>query len=146
MESNILYILLQTTIRESMNRLMNITADAEIHKVDCATEEEVDEFEEGLIGGPKLNPMRPYLETGRCTKWNYELCELFVEHFQDEQEVEFPNSHREIIADMFLARLGRLSRTWRDRDLAPEMQKEKVRKMRELARRNTRRVDVSYAL
>ena len=50
-----------------MNWLMNITADAEIHKVDCATEEEADEFEDGQAVGPNLNPMRPYLDTGRHT-------------------------------------------------------------------------------
>ena len=91
-----------------MNRLMNITADAEIHKVNCATEEEADDFEEGYTEGPELNPMRPYLETGRNTKWNYELCELFVEHFQEEQEVILSKSDIDIVEDMFLARLSRL--------------------------------------
>jgi hypothetical protein len=56
-----------------MNRLMNITADAEIHQVDSATEEEVDDFETGQGMGHELNPMRPYLETGRHTTWNDEL-------------------------------------------------------------------------
>ena len=130
-----------------MNRLMNITADAEIHKVNCATEEEADDFEEGYTEGPELNSMRPYLETGRNTKWNYELCELFVEHFQEEQEVILSKSDIDIVEDMFLARLSRLSRTWREYQAhTPEAQEEKGQRTKELARRNTRRVDVSYSL
>jgi hypothetical protein len=128
-----------------MNRLMNITADAEIHKVDCATEEEADDFENGQTEGPELNPMRPYLETARYTTWNYELSELFVEHFQEEQEVTLSKSDRETVADMFLARLSRLQRTWREyQTLTPQTREEKGRRTKELARRNTRRVDVSY--
>jgi hypothetical protein len=38
-----------------------------------ATEEEVDDFETGQGMGHELNPMRPYLETGRHTTWNDEL-------------------------------------------------------------------------
>jgi hypothetical protein len=45
-----------------MNRLINITADAQIHKIDCATEDDVDEFEDNPTVGPDLNPMRPYLD------------------------------------------------------------------------------------
>ena len=128
-----------------MNRLMNISADAEIHKVDCATEEEVDDFEDGQAEGPELSPMRPYLNTGRHTRWNNELSELFVEHLQEEEEVVFTQKDREIAEQMFLARLGRLSRTWREYwNLTPERLEEKRQRTMELARRNTRRLDVSY--
>ena len=63
---------------------MNITADAEIHKVDCVTEEDIDYFEDGQTEGPDLNPMCPYLNTGRHTRWNHKLFKLFVEHFQED--------------------------------------------------------------
>jgi hypothetical protein len=130
-----------------MNRLLNISTDAEIHKVDCATEEEADDFEDGQTVGPELDPMRPYLDTGRHTRWNDEICELFVEHFQKEEEVTFTKRDTEMVEDMFNDRLGRLSRKWREhRILTPEMQEEKAQRTRELARRNTRRVDVSYPL
>ena len=130
-----------------MNRLMNISADAEIHKINCATEEDADDFEDGQTVGPNLNPMRPYLDTGRHTRWNYELSELFIEHFQEELEVTFTNADREMVEEMFLARLSRLSRTWREyKTLTPEEREKKGQRTKELARRNTRRVDVSYYL
>jgi hypothetical protein len=130
-----------------MNRLMNISKDAEIHKVDCATEEEADDFEDGQTVGPELDPMRPYLDTGRHTRWNDELSELFVEHFQEEQAVMFTNKDKGMVADMFLDRLSRLSRRWREyQTLTPEAQEDKEQRRKELARRNTRRVDVSYSL
>jgi hypothetical protein len=130
-----------------MNRLMNINADTEIHKVDCVTEEDADDFEDGQTVGPELNPMRPYLDTSRHTRWNDELSELFFEHFQEEEGVVFTKKDREMVEDMFLARLGRLSRTWREYwILSPEGRKKKGQRTKGLARRNTRRVDVSYSL
>ena len=117
-----------------MNRLMNITADAEIHKVDCATEEEVDDFGDGQTVGPELNPMRPYLETSRHTMWNDELSELFIEHLQEEEEVIFMQKDREMVEEMFLARLGQLSRRWWEHwTLTPEGQEEKMQRARGLA-------------
>ncbi|KAF8801718.1 hypothetical protein BYT27DRAFT_7114412 [Phlegmacium glaucopus] len=131
-----------TAIRESMNRLMNISADAEIHKVDCITEEEADDFEEGQAVGPELNPMHPYLDTSKHTRWNNELAKLFVEHLQEEEEgVTFTQKDKEMVEEMFLARLGRLSRTWREYwTLSPEGREKKRQRMRGLAQRNTRRL------
>ena len=58
--------------------------------------------------------MHPYLDTGRHTMWNNELSELFVEHFQDEEEAVFMEKDKEMVAEMFLARLFRLSHKWRE--------------------------------
>lgn len=117
-----------------MNQLMKITADAEIHKVDCATEEEADDFENGENDGPLLDPMRPYLETGRNTKWNYELCEAFVQYFETEEGGMFTKNDTEMVADMFLARLSRLSRMWREyQALSPDTQEKKKERTRKLA-------------
>src|SRR5271154_513560 len=130
-----------------MNRLMNISADAEIHKVNCATEEDVDDFEDGQTVGPEVNPMCPYLDSSRHTRWNNELAELFVEHFQEEEGVVFTERDRGMVEDMFLARLGRLSRTWREYwSLTPEGREKKGERVKGLARRDTRRVDVGYSL
>jgi hypothetical protein len=129
-----------------MNRLMYISADAKIHEVNCATEEEVDDFEDGHAVGPELNPMRPYLNTSRHTRWNDELSELFVEHFQEEEDVIFTQRDVAMVEEMFLARLGRLSRMWREYwTLSPEGLEEKRQRTNALARKNTRRVDVSYS-
>jgi hypothetical protein len=130
-----------------MNRLLNITADAQIHKIDCATEDDVDEFEDNPTVGPDLNPMRPYLDSGRQTKWNYELSELFADHFQEEQEIILTKELRVMVTDMFLDRLSRLSRRWREyQSHTPEEEKNKAQRKKRLARRNTRRLDVSYPL
>jgi len=127
-----------------MNLLMNITADAQIHKVDCATEEEVDNFEDDPTVGPELDPMRPYLNSSKHTRWNYELSELFVDHFQEEQDLVFTKEYRVMVADMFLDRLSRLSRMWREHHtLTQLMQENKAQRTKKIARRNTRRVDVS---
>jgi len=96
--------------------------------------------------GPQLNPMRPYLETGRHTTWNDELSEMFVDHFQEEEEVSFTEKDRDNVGEMFLARIARLSRTWQDcQNLSQEAREEKRQRANELGRRNTRRVDVSYS-
>ena len=71
-----------------MNRLMGIKKDKEISGVDCAMEEEVDEFEEGTTTAPKICPMHPYLNSTQHTSWNDALCEMFVEHFEKEEGVE----------------------------------------------------------
>ena len=46
-----------------MNRLMGIEKDKEISRIDCATDEEVDEFEEGTAPGPERSPMHPRLHS-----------------------------------------------------------------------------------
>ncbi|KAF8814441.1 hypothetical protein BYT27DRAFT_7206096 [Phlegmacium glaucopus] len=103
-----------TAIRELMNWLMNITADAEIHKVDCITEEDADNFEDNQTVGPELDPMCLYLNTSKHTRWNDKLSELFVERFQEEKGVVFTKKDRDMVRDMFLACLGWLSCTWQE--------------------------------
>lgn len=125
---------------------MNITRDAQIHQVNGATENEVDDFENGHGMGPQLNPMRPYLETGRHTIWNDDLAEMFVKHFEEEEEVSFTDKDKDMVEEMFLARIARLSRTWQDcQNLSQEAREDKRQRANELGRRNTRRVDVSYS-
>lgn len=129
-----------------MNRLMGIEKDREISRVDCATEEEVEEFEEGITTGPELCPMRPYLDSFRHTSWNDELCEKFIEHFEGDLEegTELTSDNKETIEKMFHDRLKRLVRTWNEsRIFSPEELQERQLKSNQLARRNTRRVDVS---
>ena len=78
--------------------------------------------------------MHPYLDTGRHTMWNNELSELFVEHFQDEEEAVFMEKDKEMVAEMFLARLFRLSRKWKEHHaLTPEVQEKKGQRTKELA-------------
>jgi len=93
-----------------MNRLMGIVNDKEISQVDCATDEEVNKFEEGITTAPELSPMRPYLNSTRHTSWNDTLCEMFVEDFKNEQEIELTPNIKATIETMFLDRLSRLVR------------------------------------
>jgi hypothetical protein len=127
-----------------MNRLMNIESDKGISKVDCATEEEVEQYEEGVALAPELQPMRPYLNSTRRTNWNDMLCELFVEHIEEDEKVTLTPGNKETMEKMFHNRLDRLGRTWREsQNFSSEQLKERGLRSNQLARRNTRRVDVS---
>jgi hypothetical protein len=127
-----------------MNRLMGIGKDKGISEVNCATEEEVDDFEEGITTGPDLCPMRPYLNSTRHTSWNDALCDMFVEHFEEEESTELTPDNKVTVEIMFLDRLSRLVRSWREsHKFSSEELKAREMKSNQLARRNTRRVDVS---
>lgn len=127
-----------------MNRLMGIKNDKDISQVDCPTDEEVNRFEEGLATAPDLSPMRPYLNATRHTSWNDTLCEMFVEDFKNEQEIELTADIKETIETMFLDRLRRLVRPWRESHMfSPERLQERRLESNQQSRRNTRRVDVS---
>ncbi len=127
-----------------MNRLMGIDKDKGISKVECATEEEVEEFQEGIAEGPDLSPMRPYLNSSRRTAWNNSLCEKFIEHFEEEMEVELTGDNITMVENMFLDRLNRLVRPWKEsQTFSPRELHERDLNLNQKARRNTRRVDVS---
>jgi hypothetical protein len=128
-----------------MNQLMGITRDKDVTEMDHATEEEVDSFEEGVIGDPKLEPMRPYLETVKHTLWNEVLSELFVEHFEEEQEVKLTTEDKTIVEKMFSDRLTRLSRLVQEFNKYSPQEREAMDRRRNLhGRRNTRRNEVSH--
>lgn len=124
---------------------MFITKDKDISGVCCATEEEVDGFEEGTTAGPaELSPMRPYLNSIQHTRWNDALCEMFLEHFEEEQEIEMTPDTKTTVEKMFLDRLNRLVRPWKEsHKFSSEELHARELKSNQLARRNTRRVDVS---
>jgi hypothetical protein len=127
-----------------MNRLMGIEKDKEISRIDCATDEEVDEFEEGTAPGPELSPMRPYLDSTRHTSWNDALCEKFVEDFEEEQNIKLTSDDKTTIEIMFLDRLNRLVRPWKESQIFDSDElKAREQRSNKLSRRNTRRVDVS---
>ena len=127
-----------------MNNLMGIENDKDISGVDCATEEEVEEYEEGTRTAPELSPLRPYLSSPGRTNWNDALCEMFVEQFEVDEGTELTSDNKDKIEKMFLDRLYRLGRKWRDAQIFSSKElKERQLKSNQLARRNTRRVDVS---
>ena len=126
-----------------MNSLMGIENDKGISGVDCATEEEVDEYEEGITEDPGLSPMRPYLDSPRHNSWNDILCEKFIEHLEEKGDEMTPDN-RLTVEKMFFDRLKRLGRTWRESNtFSPEELQERGLRSNQMARRNTRRVDVS---
>jgi len=126
-----------------MNRLMKIKHDRDAFRIDSVTQEEIDEFEQGITMGPKLDPMRPFLESSKQNIWNDTLCDLFTEHFEEEGDVELTPEQKETVERMFLDRLSRLSRKWREAQKFTDSQVADREKMsNRLARRNTRRLDV----
>jgi len=127
-----------------MNCLMGIKNDKGISGVCCASEDEVQDFEEGTTTGPDLCPMRPYLNSGRHTTWNDALCEMFVESFEGEMDTELPPDAKTTIEKLFLDRLSRLVRPWNEsQSFSSEELDAKQLKLNQRARINTRRVDVS---
>jgi len=127
-----------------MNRLMGIENDKDAAQIDSATVEEIEEFEEGTAMGPELDPMRPFLASSKHNSWNDELCEMFTEHFEEEQGIELTPEEKDTVEGMFLDRLSRLSRQWtKARKFTESQLFEKEKMTNELARRNTRRLDVS---
>ena len=97
-----------------MNRLIKIKHDRDAFQIDSVTQEEIDEFEQGITMGPKLDPMLPFLESRKQNIWNDTLCDLFTEHFKEEGDVELTPEQKETAERMFLDRLSCLSRKWRE--------------------------------
>ena len=97
-----------------MNCLLEIEKDTGITGVDCAVEEEVGEFEDGITTGPELSPMHPYLDSMRHNSWNDELCDKFLEHFEEEEGTELMPHDKATIEKMFHDRLRRLAQTWKE--------------------------------
>ena len=103
-------------------------------------------FEEGTEHPPMLDPMHPFIQTSSRNSWNESLCELFIEQFQAEQGMSLMTEESEEIEEMFHARLGRLTRKWQEGKKYSKgqvLEREKI--SIQLARRNSRRVDVSQS-
>jgi hypothetical protein len=127
-----------------MNCLMHISKDKDISRIVCATEEEVEEFSEGTAAGPEIDPMRPYLNSARQTSWNDALCEMFVQYFEEEQDIKLTPDEKDTVEIMLLDHLGRLVRPWREsQKFTAEELYEREQYSNDRARKNTRRVDVS---
>jgi len=97
-----------------MNSLMLMEDDKDVVQVDSVTKEEIEEFEEGTGVAPKLDPMRPFLQSGKQNSWNDTLCEMFIGYFEEEQNLSLMTEEESVVEKMFLDRLGRLSRIWRE--------------------------------
>ncbi|KDR72073.1 hypothetical protein GALMADRAFT_213521 [Galerina marginata CBS 339.88] len=130
-------------IRKSMNTLLGIDQDKDVVDIDAATEDEVEEFNEGTVTSPSLDPMRPFLENIKPNSWNNALCVLFTAHFEQEQGTEFTSEEIMTVEDMFMARLDRLTRVWREsRKFTGSELSEREKVAHKHARRNTRRLDL----
>ena len=129
-----------------MNRLMDINQDKDVFDIETATREEMEGFKEGTEHPPTLDPMHPFIQTSSRNSWNESLCELFIEQFQAEQGMSLTTEESEEIEEMFHARLGRLTRKWQEGKKYSKgqvLEREKI--SIQLARRNSRRVDVSQS-
>lgn len=92
-----------------MNTLLHIGQDSNITSVNTEpSADELSAFEnDGL--GLELDPMIPYLDE-LDSKWNDRLCELFILHLKDDDEMEVTSDNEHTIAEMFHNRLQRLQR------------------------------------
>lgn len=130
-----------------MNRLLGIKHDKDVIYINTATEEEIEEFAEGTTAiAPNLEPMRPFLKNTKPNDWNDRLCELYTEQFEVENGFQLTPDERTTVEDMFLDRLQRLTKIWKEsRKFDHSEMLEREKRLNQRARRNTRRVDVSQA-
>jgi hypothetical protein len=134
----------KTSVRKSMNELLGIKKDDDIYHYESATAEEVNSYDAGTGDAPELQPMRLYLETKQCVTWNDELCELFLDHYEQEIDQQLTPNQRLEVEEFFENRLHQLGRKWREFHVNGEntvMAKKEARKSSDRA--NTRRVGVS---
>lgn len=139
---------LQKNVEFLMNDLMDMTTYDDIVDVTLADDEDVGEFKKGYGNPPVLEPLRPYFGKGfKKHPWNKRLEELFIRHYEDKIDVVLGEEEEDIIGDMFIDRLERLRRRYRDleREL-PDGEREALEEERKAkGRRNTRRVNVSFS-
>ena len=130
-----------------MNRLLGIEHDRDVIHINTATAEEIEEFAEGTTTiAPNLEPMRPFLGNSKSNDWNDRLCELYTEHFEVENDFQLTPDERTRVEDMFLDRLQRLIKIWRESQKFDHSEMlERGIHLNRRARRNTRRLDVSQA-
>ena len=150
---------LQMFVRKHLHSLLDIehTADIakysdEIFSQDTPLQRRMAAYEEHGFGRPDFNPMRVNWKSFDG-KWNEKLCGLFVDHCVEKGLGEGDPSEDEVqlVTNMFWERLGRI-RTWINLN-APKKREtvedaeirnaERHRGTLEVARRNTRRQQVS---
>ena len=96
-----------------MNKLLGISRNDDIVKIDLATYEQVESYETGNGDEPTLNPMRPYLNGKLLIEWNNKICELFVEHLAKEKEWRLTEFARDVLETAFENRLSTLQKNVR---------------------------------
>ena len=113
-------------------------------KIDLATEEEVEAYAEGQDVELELQPMRPYFGSTGPTAWNSCLCDLFLEYFAREQEMDFNDDDREEIEEMFENRIQTLRKKRKEATrMSEEGLQERKTKSDKQSRANSRRDRVS---
>jgi hypothetical protein len=98
-------------VRNHMNTFLRIKHDNDITLVDTEpSPDELLEYEnDGLGPGPELDPMMPYLDD-LDSKWNNRLCELFIDHLKNDEDLGVTSEDESTIDEMFRARLQRLQK------------------------------------
>jgi hypothetical protein len=96
-----------------MNKLLGISKNDDIVKVNLATHDEVQEYETGNGDEPSLSPMRPYLEGKLLVEWNNRMCELFVEHLAKKEGWDLKEEVKRILETAFENRLSTLQKNFR---------------------------------
>ncbi|KAF5328348.1 hypothetical protein D9619_013349 [Psilocybe cf. subviscida] len=127
-----------------MNELMDMSTYDDIIDATLADDAEAREFAQGDGNPPALEPLRPYFGRGfKKHLWNRRLEELFIQYYEDKMQVELDQKAQDTIADMFMERIERLRRKYRDltKDI-PDGEREAREEIKMAkGRRNTRRVN-----
>ena len=103
----------KTALRLRMNKLLGISKNDDIVRIDLATHEEVQDYETGNGAEPSLDPMRPYLEGKLLVEWNNRLCEMFVEHLAEKEQWDLTEEVRCTLEMAFENRLSTLQKNFR---------------------------------
>lgn len=129
-----------------MNELMDMSTYNDIVDVALASDEDADEFRKGYGNPPSLEPLHPYFGRGFMTHpWNKHLEGLFIQFYEDKLQVDLDQAVEDMIADMFMDRIDRLRRRYREltKDI-PEGEREAIKEeQKSNGRKNTRRMNVS---
>lgn len=105
----------QGQVRPMMNELIGIMKDTDVVKITGPSIAEVNAFENETGAGPKLKPMRLYLDGKMKHPWNADLAEQFVSQFMSKFAVD--ENDEDDIWDLFKQRFLNLKRKVSERKL-----------------------------
>lgn len=129
-----------------MNNLMDMVTYSDIIDVTLADDTDAREFKKGYGNPPALEPLRPYFGRGfKKHPWNRHLEGLFIRHYEVEMDVALDEQGEDTIGDMFMERLDRLRRKYREltKDMSDGEREALEEEGKAKGRRNTRRINVS---
>jgi len=107
-------------VLKDIHRRLNIKHDSDTLKAArrgfLADDDEVNSFEDDEVGGPTLNPLKPFWPAPKCP-WNLALGELFVSDLITQHPQHEPNKGE--LVEIFIQRLKIMKGCIRDQVAKP---------------------------